>query len=168
MTKRLFAAILAVFIMTVCALPVSASGSDVLSASGSDAPAQELFGSSEQTVTQILDGNYLSRVLEITADETTELGEEYGYSSRLQQLKVEVMRGPEKGKTAYVIYDLTDTWGGNSGSKPAKVGDKVIVQLEQSADGLLTGYVTSTLPANFEAEVIANNTGLTAENVIGY
>ena len=142
MTKRLFAAILAVFIMTVCALPVSASGSDVLSASGSDAPAQELFGSSEQTVTQILDGNYLSRVLEITADETTELGEEYGYSSRLQQLKVEVMRGPEKGKTAYVIYDLTDTWGGNSGSKPAKVGDKVIVQLERSSDGLLTGYVT--------------------------
>lgn len=142
MTKRFFAIILTLFVLTVCALPVFASGSDVFSVSSPDAPDQELFGSSEQTVTQILDGNYLSRVLEITADETTELGQEYGYSSRLQQLKVEVRQGPEKGNTAYVIYDLTDTWGGNSGSKPAKVGDKVIVQLERSADGLLTGYVT--------------------------
>lgn len=30
------------------------------------------------------------------------------------------------------------------------------------------GYVTSSMPADFEATVIANNTGLTAENVIGY
>ena len=30
------------------------------------------------------------------------------------------------------------------------------------------GYVISDMPADFEAEVIANNTGLTAENVIGY
>ena len=30
------------------------------------------------------------------------------------------------------------------------------------------GYVASSVPADFEAEVIANNTGLTEENVIGY
>lgn len=30
------------------------------------------------------------------------------------------------------------------------------------------GYVKDSMPENFEAEVIANNTGLTAENVIGY
>lgn len=30
------------------------------------------------------------------------------------------------------------------------------------------GYVASLMPADFEATVIANNTGLTAENVIGY
>ena len=30
------------------------------------------------------------------------------------------------------------------------------------------GYVISTMPATFEADVIANNTGLTADNVIGY
>ncbi len=142
MMKRIIALVIVMLVLSACSLPVFASGSDALSASGSDMPSQELFGSSDQTVTQILDGNYMSKVLEITADETTELGEEYGYSSRLQQLKVKVLQGPEKGSTAYVIYDLTDTWGGDSGSKPAKVGDKVIVQLERGADGLLTGYVT--------------------------
>ena len=35
-------------------------------------------------------------------------------------------------------------------------------------NGEAIGYVSSTMPANFEADVIANNTGLTAENVIGY
>ena len=35
-------------------------------------------------------------------------------------------------------------------------------------NGEAIGYVTSGMPANFETEVIANNTGLTAENVIGY
>ena len=35
-------------------------------------------------------------------------------------------------------------------------------------NGEAIGYVSSTLPADFEANAIANNTGLTAENVIGY
>ena len=35
-------------------------------------------------------------------------------------------------------------------------------------NGEAIGYVSSTLPVSFEADVIANNTGLTAENVIGY
>jgi hypothetical protein len=35
-------------------------------------------------------------------------------------------------------------------------------------NGEAIGYVTSTMPATFEADVIANNTGLTADNVIGY
>ena len=35
-------------------------------------------------------------------------------------------------------------------------------------NGEAIGYVSSTLPADFEADVIANNTGLTEENVIGY
>ena len=35
-------------------------------------------------------------------------------------------------------------------------------------NGEAVGYVASTVPADFEANAIANNTGLTAENVIGY
>lgn len=35
-------------------------------------------------------------------------------------------------------------------------------------NGEAIGYVSSTLPADFEAKAIENNTGLTAENVIGY
>ena len=35
-------------------------------------------------------------------------------------------------------------------------------------NGEAIGYVNSSMPANFESEVIANNTGLTADNVIGY
>lgn len=35
-------------------------------------------------------------------------------------------------------------------------------------DGEAIGYVTSSMPADFESEVIANNTGLTEDNVIGY
>ena len=35
-------------------------------------------------------------------------------------------------------------------------------------NGEAIGYVTSSVPADFEAEVIANNTGLTADNVIGW
>ncbi|MBO5898766.1 MAG: hypothetical protein J6R04_07125 [Clostridia bacterium] len=35
-------------------------------------------------------------------------------------------------------------------------------------NGEAIGYVTSTMPATFEADAIANNTGLTADNVIGY
>ena len=35
-------------------------------------------------------------------------------------------------------------------------------------NGEAIGYVASTMPTDFEATVIANNTGLTAENVIGY
>lgn len=35
-------------------------------------------------------------------------------------------------------------------------------------NGEAIGYVSSTLPTNFEDEVIQNNTGLTEENVIGY
>lgn len=35
-------------------------------------------------------------------------------------------------------------------------------------DGEAIGYVASSLPATFESDVINNNTGLTAENVIGY
>ncbi len=35
-------------------------------------------------------------------------------------------------------------------------------------NGEAIGYVSSTMPADFESGVIANNTGLTAENVIGY
>ena len=143
MIKKIYAIMLILLVCVFCALPAAASGSDALPVSGSDTYAQEqYFGSTDQTVTQVLDGDYMAKVLEIIADETTELGEEYGYSSRLQQLKVKVLQGPEKGSTAYVIYDLTDTWGGDSGSKPADVGDKVIVQLERSADGMLTGYVT--------------------------
>ncbi len=150
MIKRVYVAVLAIMAALFCAMPVfaagseaaSASGADVQYASNSDEAAPQQFGSSDQTVGQILDGNYLAKVIQITADETTKLGEEYGYNSRLQQLKVNVLQGPEKGSTAYVIYDLTDTWGGDSGSKPADVGDKVIVQLERGADGLLTGYVT--------------------------
>ena len=34
--------------------------------------------------------------------------------------------------------------------------------------GEAIGYVTSSMPADFETNVIANNTGLTADNVIGY
>ncbi|MBE6759458.1 MAG: YibE/F family protein [Ruminococcaceae bacterium] len=142
MTKRILAAVLIMLVTITCCLPVHASGSDAVPTSGSDAAGQQYFGSADQTVTQVLDGNYVSRVLEIISDETTELGAEYGYSSRLQKLKVEVLQGPKEGCTAYVIYDLTDTWGGDSGSKPAEVGDKVIVQLEEGADGLLIGYVT--------------------------
>lgn len=151
MTKKIYALILAVIIAVACAMPVFASGTDIQPASGSDAQpvsssdiaeSEQLFGSTDQTVTQVLDGNYMSKVLAIVADETTALGDEYGYNTRLQQLKVEVLQGPKKGCIAYVIYDLTDTWGGDSGSEPAKVGDRVIVQLEESADGMLTGYVT--------------------------
>ena len=147
MKKRITAIVLAALVFVLCAADVFASASDMPTVSGSqlsdtDAVQSPVYGSTDQTVTQILDGNYMSRVLEIIADETTTLGSEYGYDARLQQLRVEVLRGPKKGSIAYVIYDLTDTWGGNSGSRPAKVGDKVIVQLEQSADGMLTGYVT--------------------------
>lgn len=143
MTKKLHSLILVMIIALFCALPVYASGSDALPVSGSDTgETAPVYSDADQVVTQVLDGNYMSRVLEIIADETTDLGSEYGYSARLQQLKVEVLQGPKKGCTAYVIYDLTDTWGGDSGSEPAKVGDKVIVQLEESADGILTGYVT--------------------------
>lgn len=147
MIKKIFAVILTAAVFALCAMTVSASAADAAVSdsqlSASDTAEEQLqFGSSEQTVTQVLDGNYISRVLMIVADETTSLGSEYGYDTRLQQLKVEVLQGPKKGSTAYVIYDLTDTWGGDSGSKPAKVGDKVIVQLEQGADGMLTGYVT--------------------------
>lgn len=35
-------------------------------------------------------------------------------------------------------------------------------------NGEAIGYVASSMPADFEAQVIADNTGLTAENVIGY
>jgi len=35
-------------------------------------------------------------------------------------------------------------------------------------NGEAIGYVASSMPAEFETEVIANNTGLTAANVIGY
>ncbi len=35
-------------------------------------------------------------------------------------------------------------------------------------NGEAIGYVSSTMPTDFEENVIANNTGLTAENVIGY
>ena len=35
-------------------------------------------------------------------------------------------------------------------------------------NGEAIGYVTASVPADFEANAIANNTGLTAENVIGY
>jgi uncharacterized protein YjbI with pentapeptide repeats len=35
-------------------------------------------------------------------------------------------------------------------------------------NGEAIGYVISSVPADFEANAIANNTGLTAENVIGY
>lgn len=35
-------------------------------------------------------------------------------------------------------------------------------------NGEAVGYVLSTMPADFEAEVINNNTGLTEDNVIGY
>lgn len=151
MPKKIFALLLACAAVLFCAFPAYAvspadegtSGSDILYASGADAEGTApQFGSADQTVTQVLDGDYLAKVIQITADETTALGEEYGYDSRLQQLKVEVLQGPEKGSIAYVIYDLTDTWGGDSGSKPADVGDKVIVQLERGSDGLLTGYVT--------------------------
>ncbi len=148
MTKKILALTLAMLVFLFCGLNAFASGADVQPVSGTQVTQSDLdsqqpyFGSTDQTVIQILDGNYMSRVLEIVADETTVLGEEYGYNSRLQQLKVEVLQGPKKGSTAYVIYDLTDTWGGDSGSEPAKVGDRVIVQLEESADGMLTGYVT--------------------------
>ena len=35
-------------------------------------------------------------------------------------------------------------------------------------NGEAIGYVVSNMPADFETSVIANNVGLTAENVIGY
>ena len=35
-------------------------------------------------------------------------------------------------------------------------------------NGEAIGYVASSVSADFEAEAIANNDGLTAENVIGY
>jgi hypothetical protein len=35
-------------------------------------------------------------------------------------------------------------------------------------NGEAIGYVASTVPADFEADAIAQNVGLTAENVIGY
>lgn len=35
-------------------------------------------------------------------------------------------------------------------------------------NGEAIGYVTSSMPADFETEVISHNTGLTADNVIGY
>ena len=35
-------------------------------------------------------------------------------------------------------------------------------------NGEAIGYVASSVSADFESAVIANNTGLTAENVIGY
>ena len=35
-------------------------------------------------------------------------------------------------------------------------------------NGEAIGYVTASVPADFEANAIANNTGLTADNVIGW
>jgi len=83
--------------------------------------------------------NYFARVLEIVSDQSDDT---MGVLWREQQLLVEVLEGPEKGSTAVVVYDLSDTLGGGNGSRPAAVGDKVIVQLEWSMYGSLEGYVT--------------------------
>lgn len=159
MTKKLFAAVLGLCIC-LCMIPTlpvyaAASQTDITGIDGSfedeyytdgyepdEYYSDDQYYDGDQTLqsdSEISGKNYYARVLEIISDESQQ---DMGYSWREQVLLVEVLQGPKKGCTAQVVYDLSDTLGGGNGSRPVSVGDKVIVQLEESYDGLLEGYVT--------------------------
>lgn len=160
MMKKLWVGLLALCLCLCFALPVYAVSEGDLwgDVSSGDYYADDYSGEySENYAGEYGDGqtaagdsdlagnNYYARVTQIISDQT-ESG--LGYVWREQQLMVELLEGPRKGSTAFVVYDLSDTLGGDSGARPASVGDKVIVQVDDMGDGSLEGYVTMFVRQN--------------------
>ncbi len=166
MMKKLAALVIMLCLCMTAAFPVFAqtSGADISGAdlmtgvSGSDYYSDDYAGDYSENYSgeyyaeqEVIGGsglagkNFYARVTEVLSDTTDEGA---GYVWREQQLMVELLDGPRKGSQALVAYDLSDTLGEGSGSKPVGVGDKVIVQVEESADGFLEGYVTMFVRQN--------------------
>ncbi len=163
MMKKLWTSVLVLCLCLCFALPVYAvSGGDMAGdVSSGDYYADDYsgeysedyagdgqHGDANQTViggSGLAGNNYYARVTQIISDRTEN---ELGYVWREQQLMVELLEGPRKGSPALVVYDLSDTLGGGSGSRPVSVGDKVIVQVDESADGFLEGFVTMFVRQN--------------------
>lgn len=150
--RKILLSLIVIIALAVAFAPASlAAASDGDAVSPGDAAPYENNDSqqAEMPAEDVQIEYYRAQVLKIISDEEDTIsGEGYEYVERTQTLRVRLLEGPCKGRIAVVSYNLTDTWGGGNGTLPVRAGSKVIVQLDEGKDGILSGIVVQYVRQN--------------------